>query len=108
MTKPPVNQKLIDAIFEAAQLGTITAQEFEAEMTAAGLTVVDGPSIDEVLDDVLPKLYAASRKGQSRGMRLYLASLLVKRGLTCGCEACRAIEAEAKEWQQFKVTQATK
>jgi hypothetical protein len=93
------NEKLLAAIEEAFQLGTITDEEFEAEYTAAGGTITEA-NIEDAPDENLAAMYHAAPKG--KGMRLYLASLIVARGLTkkCGCEHCREVEADARRWNE--------
>ncbi|PYO94744.1 MAG: hypothetical protein DMD60_14225 [Gemmatimonadetes bacterium] len=91
------NPALLDAIVEAALLGTTTEAEFQAEWTAAGGTITDGGPLAQAPDAALAELYHAAPKG--KGMRLYLAALLVARGLTaCGCETCQMVETDARAW----------
>lgn len=92
------NKKKLDEVMGLADVGAIDEQEFERRWQAAGGTIEDRGLIEDASDEHLVTMFALP--SATGGMKAYLASLLVKRGLTaCGCPHCREVEALAARWE---------
>jgi hypothetical protein len=90
------NLEKLDEAMGLADLGAIDEREFERRWEAAGGILRDG-NIEDATDEQLAAMYSVA----AGGMKLYLASLIVARGLTaCGCEHCQKVEAYAKRWDE--------